>query len=50
MLFSSPDSTEKFIKKDKDHDALQAAELADVANFKAKLEAQKTEGASAEDH
>ena len=37
------------MKKDKDHDALQAAELADVANFKAKLEAQKAEGASAED-
>ena len=37
------------MKKDKDHDALQAAELADVANFKAKLAAQKAEGASAED-
>ena len=47
MSHSLHDSTEKFLKKDKDHDALQAAELADVANFKAKLEAQKTEGASA---
>ena len=35
------DSTEKFVKKDHDHDALQAAELADVENFKAKLASQK---------
>merc|ERR1719337_288254 len=36
---------EKFIKKDKDHDALAAEELADIQEFKAKLEAQKTENA-----
>ena len=42
------DSTEKFLKKDHDHDALQAAELADVENFKAKLAAQKAEGGDAD--
>ena len=47
ILFTTPQRNSP--KKDKDHDALQAAELADVANFKAKLEAQKAEGASAED-
>jgi len=40
---------EKFVKKDHDHDALRAAELADVANFKAKLASQKAEGANADD-
>ena len=36
------------MKKDHDHDALQAAELADVENFKAKLAAQKAEGGDAD--
>ncbi|MDA9097919.1 Na/Pi symporter [bacterium] len=39
-------STEKFIKKSTDHNLLKADELADVENFKAKLAAQKAEGAA----
>ena len=42
-------TAEKFLKKDKDHDALQVTELADVENFKAKLASQKAEAAD-DDH